>query len=142
MTLDRDLHQLTVIGSLRPGLRLGHDLDGTLFVAKPGFLGTAWRIILGESRSRTCDTIRQALVATEERLADLQHIFRLTGPVGSADEELTQRAAMLLQALTAAQGGVDSLRQTYAGDLSAQASLDLLAQRCSSVVKKAMAVGK
>jgi len=137
MTLDDDLHQLTVVGSLPAGGKLGHNLDGKLFVSKPGFLGLAWRLLRGEGRDRTCETVQKVLTAAEERLLDLSH-NRFLGERDSPESyNLTSRVRMLTNALQLAKGGIINLKITYAADLSAQASLDLLLQKCSGILDRA-----
>ena len=138
MTLDGELHKLTMVGSVPRGGRLGHDLQGNLFVAREGLLTAAWRLVRREGRDKTLTTIRSVLMSAEERLVDMANSrFVTTSNCDTETQELLRRVQMLHTALQHCACGIANLKVTYVTDASAQAGLDLVAQKAEGVIAKA-----
>ena len=136
MTLDSDLENLFIVGSVGPGRRLRHS-NGKLCVDEHGVLSGTIRRLMCEGRERTIFSIRQLLQSAGERVA-LMGESRLLDAKGSTSEHVRmhQRLTMLDRALRHCSRGIDGLKATYAADASAQAALDLTQQVCQGLIEK------
>lgn len=133
---------LKTIGSVPPGGKLGHGLDNTLFVAKPGLLSSAWRIVLGEGRHKTNSTITCVLAAANERLLDMENSRFADGGACPERADLESRVEQLGECLQEASAGISNLQVTYATDCAAVAHLQVLHRKASLLILRATALSK
>lgn len=137
MTLDSDLRQLTMIGLVPPGGRLGHTLDGRLVVTGNSRL---WRLAFRDGRDRTIAVVGHVLSSADERVCDMANSRFLAQPSKPELTDLERRTDDLTRALSACTTGIQNLKITYASDASAQAGLDLAACKATAVVHRAQAL--
>lgn len=130
MTLDADLHNLTICGSVPPGKRLRHS-DGRLYIDNDNALMFAVRRLRGEGRYRTVCTIRNVLTSVEERLHDMSLARDKTA------SDLMARTSMILRALHQCTNGIRNLQATYVGDPSTLAALELVLEKALTIKAKA-----
>ena len=134
------ISRLKTVGRVPPGGRLGHALDGSLFVAGDSVLANAWRLILGEGRHRTCSTVTALLAAANERLLDMERNRFLDERPCPERADLQDRAGQLAEALKDAGRGLENLEVTYATDCAAVAHLQVLRRKNALIIARADAL--
>lgn len=140
MTLDHDLQNLTMVGSLPPGGRIVHR-DGRIYVEHTNPFNAVLRRLRGEGRDRTVASIRLVLTSVDERLTDMANSRMLQGdPESSSAADLGFRVAGINRALQQCSGGIRNLQATYVGDASTKAAIDLVLEKALAIAARADAL--
>lgn len=138
MTLDEDLHNLVIIGSITTGKKLYH-CDGKLYIDDVAPWAGFTRLVMREGRDRSITSLKRALQSAEERVEDLTLITQVHSH--NVDSICTRRLRMIHDALAGVPAGIDNLKATYVSDTSVQAALDLLRRQARALIERLNVLG-
>ncbi len=122
------LQQLHVVASLQPHEKLSLSKSSGLSVHAPGTFTAATRLLSGDSRNNTVDAVHEIVRELGGLLLTLSDLLR------AGHEQHSTRLAEWTREMYSCWTGLETLKQTYAGDTGVVARLGTVQKEVDRIV--------